>query len=476
MSDARRHRRSELNRAFALQATAELRSAGWILTAALLLVSIACQPVSTDLPAKRDIYVLLVDTLRADHLSLYGYERPTSPNLDRFAASATVFENVMATSSWTLPSVSSLMTGLYPAAHGVNMKAVTELNVLRPGVRTLAEVLASEGYRTVAIVTNPYLVRNKHGISRGFEEYHTAWMKNASQVNDLARKIITSNDDPRPLFLYIHYMDPHGPYDRHPETDPTPLGPIPARLDRPLTRKQLNRIPDHLRLPDRDDLGSYIQAYDRSILAWDESFGDWIAWLDARSTRPDPIVAILADHGEEFTERGAWDHGRTLHREVLAVPWVLRVPGRSASRVSNRVVSLIDVAPTLLGALELPTPTQMRGLDVSEKEFEPGRPVFAMTVEYGADPTDHSMFMRAVRRDDLKFIQKGSQSDCYELARDPGERRSICEKANWRDRAESDIKNWNRENEDIAAALGAGEKQELGLEQQERLRAIGYIE
>jgi len=237
----------------------------------LTLGGLACGGSEPRIAVKPDIYLLLVDTLRADHLGLYGYERPTSPNLDRFADSATVFEDVVATAPWTLPSVGSVMTGTYPSAHGLRARVrVKGMTALRPGVKTLAEALAEEGYRTVSIISNPWLKAGAHGLSRGFEEVVTALSKSAAHLNELARKVV-SKDDPRPLFLYVHYMDPHGPYTRYPGAKD--LGPLPRAKDRELTSAEIARIPKYLRLPGVKDLGRYVHEYDIAIRAWDESFG-----------------------------------------------------------------------------------------------------------------------------------------------------------------------------------------------------------
>jgi arylsulfatase A-like enzyme len=442
----------------------------------LVLASSGCNLQPPDPPIKRDIYLLLVDTLRADHLSLYGYERSTSPNLDRFAESATIFENVVSTASWTLPAVGSVMTGLYPSVHGITKKTnAVQMNSLRPAVVTLAESLSNAGYRTAAIVTNPYLIGINFGFTRGFEEYLPASMKNAPHVNELAREVI-ARDDPRPLFLYLHYMDPHGPYDRHSEANEFDLGPLPAKLDRPLTKRELRGIPEHLRLAGKEDLGSYVRAYDRAIRSWDESFGELMAWLAARTSNSEPLLAVIADHGEEFTDHGSWDHGKTLYQEQLAIPWILRLPGRSSARVGDRVVSLIDVAPTLLTAVGVPIPDTMTGIDVLSHEFDLDRSIYSETdTVIGGDADSHSI-IRVVRRGSRKYIQKPSRIECYDLADDRFERSRDCVDVAWRDRAAADMKRWTLRNHDLAIDLGSANAVELDRAQQDLLREIGYLE
>lgn len=426
--------------------------------------------------AKPDVYLLLVDTLRADHLGLYGYERHTSPNLDRFAASAVVFEKVVAPAPWTLPSVGSVMTGIYPGAHGLRARTqAAGMTALRPAVSTLAEAFAGEGYRTVAVVTNPWLTSGEHGLARGFEEYVPLEMANARAVNERSKRLI-DREDPRPLFLYLHYMDPHGPYNRLPRFKAAGLGPLPVGSVRELDAKERARMPDYLRLPGATNLGSYVQLYDRAIRFWDDSFGDWVAWVDARSADSPPVIAVVADHGEEFAERGGWSHGETLYEEQLSVPWLMRLPGGSPRRVVDRVVSLIDVAPTLLSVARIPVPETMMGSNVLDDGFRLDRPVYAETDVRSGGIVDPRFVQRAVRRRDEKYIARPSGPECYDLAVDRAERSSGCTTASWSRRALEDLERWTQENEALAEALGEGEVVELDREQNERLRAIGYIQ
>jgi arylsulfatase A-like enzyme len=229
-------------------------------------------------------------------------------------------------------------------------------------------------------------------------------------------------------------------------------------------------------LPGETDLGSYIQAYDRAIRAWDDSFGDWIAWLDAREGGPEPLVAVIADHGEEFVERGNWSHGETLYEEQVWVPWLIRVPGRAPARVSDQVVSLIDFAPTLLSALELPVPDTMIGSDVLGADVAPDRTLFSETDVRIGGIVDSRFVQRAVRRGDTKYIQRPTGPECYELEGDRSEGHSICASASWQKRAEADIERWNAGNEVLAGAMGEAPSVVLDAEQRERLKAIGYIQ
>src|SRR5262245_32830704 len=169
-------------------------------------------------PHERSVVLLVVDTLRADHLSLHGYARATSPALDRFAARAAVFERAFAPSSWTLPSIGSLLTGRLPGAHGAGIRISGPAHFARlgDGVPTLAETLGARGYATAAFVANPYLVE-AFGLQRGFAVYENAPVTNkrirrAPRIFASAQKWLAAQGE-RPVFLLVHVFDPHMDYD-----------------------------------------------------------------------------------------------------------------------------------------------------------------------------------------------------------------------------------------------------------------------
>jgi arylsulfatase A-like enzyme len=233
---------------------------------------------------------------------------------------------------------------------------------LRPGLETLPEAFRDLGYRTAAVVANPWVATRKHGLDRGFEEYRYLEGADADALHRIAREIL-AEDDARPLFLYLHYMDVHAPYARPLPGDPA-LGSAPQRYRRALEEEELGKAPRYLRLPAARRLDDYVDAYDLGIRRWDRSFGDFTRWLDSTGRLDHTLVAVVADHGEEFLEHGGWNHGETLYQEQLLVPWILYIPGLSPRRIDDRVVSLIDVGPTLLGALEAKIPSTMAGRDL----------------------------------------------------------------------------------------------------------------
>ena len=423
-----------------------------------------------------DVFLLVVDTLRADHLGIYGYGRETSPSLDAFAASATVFADVFAPASWTLPSVGSVLTGTYPSLHGLRAsEGARELVSMRSGVVTLAEAFREHGYRTAAVVANPWMTVRGPGLDRGFEEYHHDTSLRADGVHEVAERIL-DREDPRPLFLYLHYMDVHGPY-----TQESPggqdLGPIGVSEWRFLKEEESSRIPLYLRLPRVRRLGEYVDAYDRGIRSWDDAFGRLVDRLRKSGRLDNTLISLVSDHGEEFLEHGGWNHGETLYQEQLFVPWILRLPGVPGGRVTEPVVSLIDIAPTLLSAAGLARPATMNGRDVLDAGMPLApRALFSETEARLEGIADAAAAQVAVRRGRAKLIVSPHGRQCFDLARDPAERAPIVGDDPCDGASDQVIEAWRSEMRNAAHALGETTIHELKPEEREQLHELGYGE
>jgi arylsulfatase A-like enzyme len=354
------------------------------------------------------VVVYLVDTLRADHLPVYGYPRDTAPELTRFARDAVVFDQAVAPSSWTRPSVASLFTSLLPRDHG----CVLFSTPLDPGLFTLAERLRGRGYATGAVVVNPGVGTRSMHFDQGFAHFEVlARERRAGPVVDAALAFL---DDRRgqPTFLYLHTMDAHAPYRPPPPFDRRfPPHPEPGR--------EADDRSDYV-VP--GDLARIVAQYDGAIAYGDQEFGRFVRALRERGLYDRATIVFLADHGEELLDHGGWEHGHALYDELVRVPLVVKYPrGRLAGRRGARQVQLVDVLPTILESQRIPVPGGIAGrpLDESFRAMGPERPALLETTFFG-----HAA--AGARTSEAKYVRRfrpGGGELFFDLRRDPGERR-----------------------------------------------------
>jgi arylsulfatase A-like enzyme len=323
-----------------------------------------------------------IETLRADHLGSYGAADNPTPHLDRLAREGVVFEEAITSSPWTLPAVASLLTGAYPRHHGAgaidNRRDPLGRTALPSGVWTLADALRQRGYRTHAIVTNPYLAL-RYGLGHGFNGYENVTIESEAFLafRDTAAVRIASALWPglvvvppnRPFFLWLHYVDPHPPYSRPGATThksfrgDSLLGTSGvAGLDFTLTSPDVARLRSgELRLgPDEKD--AVRALYRAEVRAVDAAVGVVLDTLDALQLSERTLVICVADHGEEFWEHGGVEHGHTVYEEVVHIPLLLRWPTHlPAGQRVRALVRIVDVAPTVAELLTLPRPPHFDG-------------------------------------------------------------------------------------------------------------------
>jgi arylsulfatase len=322
---------------------------------------------------KPDIILITVDALRADHLGLYGYDRPTSPHLDAFSREAVVVRDHIAQAPYTKASIASLFTGLFPTAHkafttsrsfsdtmsGHVAGELPVTDVLDPRLETLAERLASAGYQTHGLNTNPFLLA-EFGFAQGFERYEFLVtgenFSNAPDVIARAFEVLDARDRSRPLFLWFHLMEPHSPYTpaarlRHvfpPRTPPllAPPETIPAWI---VSEGSL-------------DARVYEALYDADIREADDAIGAFLSGLKARGMWEASVVVVTSDHGEEFFDHGGFEHNRTLYDEMLRVPLIVKAPGLPPG-IREAQTQSVDLLPTLAAAAGL-TIADLHGTDI----------------------------------------------------------------------------------------------------------------
>jgi len=289
-----------------------------ILAGGLLLG--ACS-AATETPAPRpNLLILSIDTLRADHLGCYGYTRPTSPHIDALAARSLVFEQAESSSSWTLPSMASLMTGLTVSGHNCDHLG----SRLSPDYATLAEYLRDAGYDT-GLVAGQLFFSAPYGLQQGFTHVDTSVVQEEHDISsqDVSERGIDwlrhkrAAKDGAPWLLWLHYYDPHAPY------------------------------LEHAGVSEAFGSESDLERYDGEIAYTDQHVGRLLDELVRTGLAANTIVVVVADHGEEFGEHGHNGHGYGLFEECVRVPLILCAPGVAARRVPD-VVPTIGLMPTLL--------------------------------------------------------------------------------------------------------------------------------
>jgi arylsulfatase A-like enzyme len=342
------------------------------------------EPVAAERAARvverANLLLVLVDTLRDDHLGAYGYERPVSPHFDHFADSAVVFENARAQASWTRAAVASIFTSLWPGSHGVNRNRGPSQALAADAV-TLAEVLSEAGYETAGIYANPN-VDAQLGYGQGFDHY-APYLAPDDEVEDVLDAAFDWLDgwqeraSGRPFFLYLHTMDPHSPY-----LPPEEMIRRFAPEARPLV-DEIRANPDRENwTSDEATIRGLLGLYDGEIASHDEGFGRLLAELERSELSEETLIVLISDHGEEFYEHGAWNHGRNLHRETVNVPFAMRLPGDAQPQRIAEPVSHVDLMPTLLDYLGIPAPTAIEGTSLRAliERGEPlDRPIFLHT-------------------------------------------------------------------------------------------------
>ena len=390
-----------------------LRTAGPV----LLLLFAGCGAGGAGGPGSRpwadapppNVLFLSIDTLRADSLGFYGYERPTSPRLDAFAEGAVVFESAQASASWTLPGLASVFTSQFTSTH----QCLSFGSRLSESFTTLTELLLAAGYDT-ACVTSHVFTTTRHGLQQGFVHFDDSYAYPAVDPEDAITSQVISDEgirfleqkraaaDPDPWFLWLHYFDPHDRYMEHPGI--TDEFVTPGERDNDTVRRDL---------------------YDGEIRYTDGHVGRVLDALGELGLAEDTIVVLFSDHGEEFLDHGSRGHGHTLFRELVRVPLAIRAPGIEPRRVT-RTVRTVDVLPTLLELVGLAPPadaagTGLVGLMRGEEVAVP--PALAEIHPTGAPPQD------SLTDDRYKLVVQydgdTKRSMLFDLRSDPLEQRDV---------------------------------------------------
>lgn len=475
-------------------------------------------------PKGPNVILISVDTLRADHLGTYGYERPTSPFIDRFAAEATVFEKAISPSSWTLPAHTSMMLSLHPNVHGVTNAGRS----MDPNAITLAAILTDAGYATAAFVTAG-LLEQKYGLGRGFADYDRVQPGTAEEVNRAT--VAWLRKAGRPFFLFLHYYDVHDPYvrirtkaasycpavpggppNRYPDLvehsvqrfvaqagiDPSELR-HPAAAQPPPDGDPIRRARTLARIAnvalDRQGAGEEKKAalHDASVLEGDTItaaereciaglYDDGIGYVDEQlellfgqlaemNILDDSIVILTSDHGESLYEhRDYRGHAKYVYHSIVRVPLIVKFPGQKSGARVGELVSTVDLRPTILERLGIAEPSAVQGRSLVP--LMGGQPSAEPRAVRSASHADQGF--NAVVVGHWKLIRGPAGAELFDLAADPHERRNVA--AEQPERAAALDAELTR----LLAPGGARQAEpgrvELDAASREQLRALGYLD
>jgi len=324
-----------------------------------------------DIVKKPNVIIYLIDTLRADHMSCYGYRRKTTPFIDRFSKEGILIKKCFAVASWTKPTTGSILTGLYPNKHhGEDQK-----DKLSMKVDTLAEILKTHGYSTIHITPN--LNSSKEvNFDQGVDHYlfskggtRVEYFYHSSEyVNSEFLEILKNNPElsEKPFFAFIHTVDPHDPY--------TPEEPFLKFKKNDAQREGLG-LPDNIRIKraatglSPEDIDYMKSLYDCEILHNDFYFGKFLQLLKDRKLYDNSIVILVADHGEQFQEHGELFHGSSIYNEEIHVPLIFKFPNKEFKNMKiEKMVSQIDILPTILHYLGIEIPDNIDGMSILNDE------------------------------------------------------------------------------------------------------------
>ncbi len=370
-----------------------------------------------------NLILIVVDALRADHLSYYGYERNTSPNIDKLANKSIVFLNAFAQSTFTLSSFMSFLTSLYPSrVYNFSLNPWNnsrELSLSYTTYLNLPEILRKNGYYTLAFMNNPHS-SSLYGFNKGFDYFDEKGVFDGKYaiIESVNERIVEKLKEVkgRKFFLFIHYMDVHCPY--------TPPKPYLSMYDSSnsslnLTGKCGWTYFNFVNLT-QEDVKRIIAAYDGEIRYTDEHIGKLIKKMEELNLLNKTIIILTADHGEELKDHGFIGHGHSLYNELIHVPLIIYHP-RMGNRIVDTQVQLIDIMPTVLDLLGIEVPNQIQGRSLL--------PLIYSNTKVDSPAFSELYSLISVRYQNFHFIYniRTGREELYDLKNDPFEQVNLAE-------------------------------------------------
>ena len=390
--------------------------------ATVMLLAASCGDESAPAAGGRpNILLVLIDTIRADHMGCYGHHRPTTPHLDSLAGAGTLYARMMSGSPWTLPSMTTTFTGLTERQHRARLRERTFYGV-DPALPFMPLLLKEEGYRTAAFFNVIYMSEH-FGFHRGFDHFDCEGLvelwnsRTAGETVDALLAWLDGREDGRPFFAALHLFDPHATYNPPSPYDTVWADPgYEGRFDSTWgVRSDMDEANSGAVAVDSAGVRNLINLYDGEIAYTDAQLGRLLAGLRRRGLGDETLVIVMGDHGEEFADHGRFAHGHTLHAELLQVPLILAGAGVEPGVVDTSLVGNIDVLPTVMAAAGSSAPEGSPGRDLLPPCDGPPRTMFASGLG--------GCRQACARRLDRKVVWHVAEDSAYayDLAADPTE-------------------------------------------------------
>ncbi|MFQ5461686.1 MAG: sulfatase [Phycisphaerae bacterium] len=449
----------------------------------------------------RNILLIVVDCLRADHVGCYGYDKPTTPTVDRLAGSGCLWQRAYSASSWTKPSVASLLTGLYPTQHGAfrgvkrsKISATSTTDAVRSTQPVLAESLSAGGWRCGAFINNAQLGSFTR-LDRGFSAYAPSAGK-ADRLIGIFLEWLEANQD-RPTFAYLHFLDTHWPYQPRRRHVAMFGGNRDTNMFRDYSARDYAKLRQAIandgRTLSNQELEQMVQMYDGSIRRVDAKLRIILAMLTELGLRDETAIFITADHGEELLDHGQIGHGQSLHEELTHVPLIAHVPGGPAGIRHADPVSHVDLAHTieclagvdarLSGANLLDSSATPRAacseLMIGRRYSQVMRSgVWSMHRRYKIEAKDGDLDARQTPRQWVTGHPHRLKCELYNTAKDPSEQVNRAKKSRYAETKATLAEQMDQWWEKIDAETQTGESSEVEIDALvvQRLRDLGYIE
>jgi arylsulfatase A-like enzyme len=460
--------------------------------------------------SKPNVLLLTLDTVRADHLSLYGYKRNTTPRLADLARTATVFSHATAAGDMTITSHAAILTGTYASWNGARPHQTSNGNgvPISDKYPTLAEILSEHGYSTTAVVANSGFLTREWGFDRGFQffdsrgavrmmpprkEYLLRYgarqvlhrvidtadfdmmFVRAGEINQEAYGLLDrARSSGRPFFLFLNYMDAHSPYAPPPQFDK--LYPAERELSIPDARygELFDQLAEGRGQMSEKEREHYISQYDGAIAYMDAEIGRLVDGLKQRGLYENTLLIIVSDHGEAFGERNLIGHGLSVNEDQVYVPLIVKYPGSDQGQRMEQRVGHTDILPTVLDVAGITPPQFLQGYSLRGgagnanrkliSESFPGSGLISLNPRF-------NRIERAIYSGDFKYIDStAGRHELYDVSADPGEAHNLCsDDATQCSGMQHDLEEWEK-----ATPKTVSHGKPLDAQTLERLRSLGY--